>query len=207
MAGFLLPMLLDAIGGGGSSGFYGLTASTSTTTTQDASADSNVWHTSGPSANHGSINLNFHVNNENFTTPTGSTSEGGVDPQRLEKLMQHNAYLKGIIEQIAPSVITKGTRRKRSATRVFPPLGRSLGIRPPTRIACARSSQRCFPRGPNKIPTTKRPFTPYPLLRADHKPSDSVLDYFEKVLRIYRGNEIFSNSWKLGGIKRKGKIH
>ena len=173
-------------------------------------------YTSGPSANHRSINFNFQVNNENYTTPLDSSSGNGKDPQHLDKLVKQNAFLKDIISQIAPSIIPQGARRKRSATSVLPPRGRPEGLRPirrpggrynGTKVVCARPSRRCYPRGPNQITTTKRPILPLPLLRAKHKPSDCVLNYFEKALRIFQGDQPSPNNWKFGGLSLKGKIH
>ena len=117
MAGLLLPMLLDAIGGG-HSGYHEMAAMTSTA--QDSSADSNVWNTQGPSANHGSINFNFHVNSENITSPTGSNAAHGKDSKHLEALFEEDKtiFLKTIISKIAPSIIPEAavehSRLKRS---------------------------------------------------------------------------------------------
>ena len=91
MAGLLLPMLLDAMGGG-YSGYQEMAHMT--LTAQDSLANSNVWNTQGPSANHGSINFNFHVNNENFYLSHGvefwksqglSTSGTADEPEPFPK--------------------------------------------------------------------------------------------------------------------------
>ena len=89
-----------------------------TSTAQDSSADSNVWNTQGPSANHGSINFNFHVNSENITSPTGSNAAHDRQSPQLKELFKQNHFLKTIISQIAPSIIpeaaVKSSRLKRS---------------------------------------------------------------------------------------------
>ena len=127
MAGFLFPMLLDAIGGG-ASGYHEMASMTSIA--QDSSADSSVWNTQGPSANHGSINFNFHVNIENFTSPMGSNSGSKKDSQHLDQLIRQNHFLRTIINQIVPSVIPQGARRKRSAEETSTPRNPKWGKRP-----------------------------------------------------------------------------
>ncbi len=69
---------MDLVGGGlggigGSIGGSTFGPAELSSSAQDTSADSNVFNTQGPSANHGSISFNFHVNNENFSTPLGNS--------------------------------------------------------------------------------------------------------------------------------------
>ena len=205
MAGLLLPMLLDAIGGG-HTGYHEM--ATMTSTSQDSSADSNVWNTQGPSANHGSINFNFHVNNENFTSPMGSNSGQARDSQHLKQLMKQNHFLKNILSQIALSIIPKESRRKRSTEEVPPSKNPRWGRRPirpgrqdnRTGVVCVRPSPRCYPRGPKHFTTTQRPIFPLPLLSHKHKPSECVLNYFAKALQTFRGSQPRTNN-KILGIK------
>ena len=110
---------------------------------QDTSADSNVFNTQGPSANHGSISFNFHVNNENFTSPLGNTSKGSSNHQ-VDELTMQNDLLKKIISQIAPSIIPTGARRKRSI--------RSRPWR--TWRVCSRPSPLCPPKALWDCPTS-----------------------------------------------------
>ena len=198
MAGLLLPMLFDAIGGGfsgeGYTGYQEMAHMTSTA--QDSSADSNVWNTQGPSANHGSINFNFHVNNENFTSPMGSNSGQSKDSQHLEQLLKQNNFLKNLLSQISPGIGPMNARRKRSAEDASPPPKPKWGRRPVPRggpsnrtgVLCFRPSPRCYPRGPKHATTTSRPIFPLPLLGDGHKPSECVLNYFAKALQTFRGS-------------------
>ena len=212
MAGLLLPMLLDAIGGG-PSGYHEL--ATMTSTAQDSSADSNVWNTQGPSANHGSINFNFHVNNENFTSPMGSNSGQERDSKHIDQLMKPNNFWKNILSQIAPSIIPKGQRRKRSTEEVSPSRKPKWGRRPhrPERLyngmrvrtRCFRPSPICNPRGPKHRTTTERPNFPLPWLGVGHKPSEWVLNYFDKALGTFRGSQPRTNNKILGNKNILGK--
>ena len=200
-------MLLDAIGGG-HPGYHEMAAMTSTA--QDSSADSNVWNTQGPSANHGSINFNFHVNNDNFTSPVGLNNVKGKESKHLDILLKQNNFLKTIISQIAPSIIPEAavpaSRRKRAAEEVTTP--RSLRWtsipyekkkrNPLPRIKCFRPSPLCSVRGgfnrQRTTTTTPRPFLPIPLLRKIQRPGDCVLNYFSDILKAFKG---FENSSKL----------
>ena len=168
-----------------------------------------MWNTQGPSANHGSINFNFHVNNDNFTSPVGLNNARGKDPEHLAQLMKQNNFLKTIISQIAPSIIpeaaVQASRHKRSTEEVTPPRRLQWKQLPyenerkykGPRVKCSRPSPLCSLRGTNRIrttTTTPRPFLPLPLLRKIQKPGDGVLDYFAGVLKAFRG---FENSTKL----------
>ena len=129
---------MDLVGGGlgGISGSIGGSTygpAELSSSAQDTSADSNVFNTQGPSANHGSISFNFHVNNENFSTPLGNQSKGSSG-QQVDDLLQQNELLRRIIGKIAPSIIPTGSRRKRS-------------IRPRRPwVRCSRLSRLCSPR-------------------------------------------------------------
>ena len=79
---------------------------------QDTSADSNVFNTQGPSANHGSISFNFHVNHENFSNPLGKSAKGQA-PHQFDELKKQNDLLKKIISQIAPSIIPTGAKKEK----------------------------------------------------------------------------------------------
>ena len=183
-------------------------------TAQDSSADSNIWNTQGPSANHGSINFNFHVNNENYTSPMGSTEGHAGNRQYLEQLMQQNRALKNILSQIAPSLMPQGERRKRS-TEDTPPSRRGewhhlprltggiRGKRFNRTVVCVRPSPNCPPRTPKHEKTTARPFVPLPLLGSEHKPSECVLRYFEKALSTYRGYQPHYYNNLKNGIRGK----
>ena len=212
MARFLFPVLLDAIGGG-ATGYHEMASMTSTA--QDSSADSNVWNTQGPSANHGSINFNFHVNNENFTSPMGSNSGSNRESQQLEQLIRQNDFLKNILSQIAPSVIPQEARRKRSTEETSSsrspkesrrPIRRLGGCYNGTRVLCVRPSPRCPPRRPNhSTTTTARPIYPLPYLGTAHKPSECVLNYFEKALRTFRRAPPTTDKGKFNSLHIKGK--
>ena len=166
-----------------------------TSTAQDSSADSNVWNTQGPSANHGSINFNFHVNNENFTSPMGSREGPARDPQHLEQLLKQNNFLKNLLSKFAPEVGHLNARRKRSpeeeSTTQRPkwrkrPVPIRRGLSDKRTVRCFRPSPLCPPKR-QLTTTTERPRTPYPWLSNLHKPSDCVLKYFERVLRTFKG--------------------
>ncbi len=187
-----------------------------TSTAQDSSADSNVWNTQGPSANHGSINFNFHVNNENFTSPMGSNEGEARDPEHLEQLLKQNNFLKNLLSKFAPGIGPMNARRKRSTEeasptprpkwrrRLIPRGGRSNR----TRVVCARPSPLCRPKRPARFETTtttSRPIFPLPLLGVGRKPSDCVLDYFSKILQDFRGVPPRNNSKALGLNKVLGK--
>ena len=179
MAGLLLPMLLDAIGGG-HSGYHEMAAMTSTA--QDSSADSNVWNTQGPSANHGSINFNFHVNSENITSPTGSNAAHNDQSPQLKELFKQNHFLKTIISQIAPSIIPEAavqpSRLKRSV-KDEADLNAYLvwGARPPRfvkkvddeKFRCRGSTFRC-----RRTTTTPKP---YVFVRRDSDGTETTYCY------------------------------
>ena len=190
MAGLLLPMLLDAIGGG-HSGYHEMASMTSTA--QDSSADSNVWNTQGPSANHGSINFNFHVNNENFTSPMGSNAARDQNPKHLEELFKQNHFLKTIISQIAPSIIPEAavqpSRQKRSLKEEADLNAFLLwGIRPPKpvkksdgrRIRCFSLSSRCEPT------TTPRS---YVFVKKDSNGTETIHCYNSSLRRFQTGSD------------------
>ena len=190
-----------------------------TSTAQDSSADSNVWNTQGPSANHGSINFNFHVNNENFTSPVGPNGARGQDPKHLDQLLKQNHFLKTIISQIAPSIIPEAalqpSRRRRSAEEAVTtrrPLVEQLPHKTArrydgTQVKCSRPP--CFLRRTNhfRTTTTPRPYLPLPLLRKIQKPGDCVLDYFSGILKSFRGFESSPKPKKLVSKAFLGKIH
>ena len=214
MAGFLLPLLFDAMGGGfsgeGYTGYQEMAHMTSTA--QDSSADSNVWNTQGPSANHGSINFNFHVNNENFTSPMGSDMEQSRDSEHLEQLMKQNNFLKNLLSKFAPGIGPMNARRKRSVEETSPTPKPKWGRRPVPRggwsarpdVRCARPP--CRPKRPTRFETTtSRPIYPLPLLGDRHKPSDCVLDYFARMLRDFRGSQPRTNNKALGLSNVLGK--
>ena len=218
MAGFLLPLLFDAMGGGfsgeGYTGYQEMAHMTSTA--QDSSADSNVWNTQGPSANHGSINFNFHVNNENFTSPMGSNEGESRDPEHLEQLLKQNNFLKNLLSKFAPGIGPMNARRKRSVeetSSTSKPVWRKRlvprGGHPERRgVVCARPSPRCRPKDWKRFTTTTttaRPIYPLPLLGGGRKPSDCVLDYFSKILRDFRGVPPRNNNKVLGLNKVLGK--
>ena len=178
-----------------------------TSTAQDSSADSNVWNTQGPSANHGSINFNFHVNNENFTSPMGSNEGQARDPEHLEQLLKQNNFLKNLLSKFAPGIGPMNARRKRSTEEASPTprpkWGRRLiprgGHSNRTGVVCARPSPLCRPKRPTRFETTtSRPIYPLPLLGDGHKPSECVLNYFAKTLRDFRGSPPRSNGKALG---------
>ena len=183
-----------------------------TSTAQDSSADSNVWNTQGPSANHGSINFNFHVNNENFTSPMGLNSGQARNLDHVEQLMKQNNFLKSILSQIAPSILPEGSRRKRSVeeeTTPRTPLWKKPILRPGgrkkrPRIVCFRPSPLCPPRK-RLTTTTARPIFPLPLLSTKHKPSECVLNYFEKALQTFKVLRHNSDSKKLNNHNILGK--
>ena len=135
---------------------------------QDTSADSNVFNTQGPSADHGLISFNFHLNHENFSNPLGKTPKGALN-QQMEELTKQNDLLKKIISQIAPSIIPVGTRRKRS-------------IRPGPRPRkpwrkCFRPSPLCPPRPFGITTTTSSPpiyRPPLPILRAEQESAGRI---------------------------------
>ena len=185
-----------------------------TSTAQDSSADSNVWNTQGPSANHGSINFNFHVNNENFTSPTGSNEGQAQDPRHLEQLLKQNNFLKNLLSKFAPGIGPMDARRKRSTEEASSPRRPRWGIRSVPRgkqsnrtgVVCFRPSPLCRPRGsPRSTTTTPRPIFPLPLLGDGHKPSECVLNYFSKALQTFRGSQPRSNDKNLGRRNVLGK--
>ena len=156
MAGFLFPLFMDLMGGGlGGLSFGPAELSASA---QDTSADSNVFNTQGPAANHGSISFNLNVNHENLTSPLGKLTKG-ASKHPGEEVMKQNELLRKIIGQIAPSIIPTGGRRKRSI--------RSRSRRP--WIVCSRSSPLCPPRPFGLSNVTPKPLIdrpPIPILRA-----------------------------------------
>ena len=168
MAGYLLPLFLDLLSGGagGQGGTYG--PSELSASAQDTSADSNVFNTQGPSANHGSISFNFNVNPGNLSKPWGNTVTGhqgqqghqGHRGQPLDEVRRQNEMLKQIIGKIAPSIIAPETRTKRSAgPRRWFSIPRSGSYSHDVR--CFRPSPFCSPRGLSRVPpttTTPRPF-------------------------------------------------
>ena len=160
MAGFLFPLLMDLMGGGlGGSTFGPAELSASA---QDTSADSNVFNTQGPSANHGSISFNFHVNNENFTSPLGNKSKGSSNHQ-MDELTQQNELLKQIIGKIAPSIIPTGARKKRS-------------IRPRRPwVRCFRPSRLCPPRHFGLFYATPKPLIDGPPLGLSNVSSNPLI--------------------------------
>ena len=148
---------MDLVGGGlggigGSIGGSTFGPAELSSSAQDTSADSNVFNTQGPSANHGSISFNFHVNNENFSTPLGNKSKGSSN-QQADDLLQQNELLRQIIGKIAPSIIPTGARRKRS-------------IRPRRPwVKCFRPSRLCPPRHFGLPYATPKPLVDGPPLR------------------------------------------
>ena len=149
---------------------------------QYTSADSNVSNTQGPSANHGSISFNFHVNHENFTNPLGKPVKDKSIHQ-VDELMKQNDLLNQIISQIAPSIIPPGVRRKRSAR----PIRRPRPRRPWAR--CFRPSPLCpsRPFGLSNVtpspPINRAPINrpPLPILRAEQGYSGRIAGLLEKL--------------------------
>ena len=173
MAGLLLPLFLDLMGGVPQEPYIppGLTS-----TSQDSSADSNVFHSQGPATNHGSINFNLHLHQVNRSVSSAKGPDlSGESPT---KLTRQNEFLKDILSQIAPSIIPSERRKKRLARRV--PL--QFARRNNTRRLCFRPSPSCPPRS---LPTTKSPIRTLPplhVLRAVMEPAGKIA---ERLSRFY----------------------
>ena len=170
MAGFLFPLFMDLMGGGlGGSTFGPAELSASA---QDTSADSNVFNTQGPAANHGSISFNLNVNHENLTSSLGNLSKGASN-QPGGELMKQNELLRKIIGQIAPSIIPTGARKKRS-----------LRSRPwRTGRVCSRPSPLCPPRPFGLSNITPKPLIdrpPIPILRAKQEYAKRVAELLDE---------------------------